>query len=81
MSDKQETTQQDRKSASAGGSCMEMMQKMMEGQKGKSPCIDMMSQFFDPEEIDGEAFLKMMPQMMSSCCASATETETDAKTE
>jgi hypothetical protein len=79
MTGKQKTAQQDPKNTSAGGSCMEMMQKMMGGQKGKSPCIDMMSQFFNPEEIDGEAIVKMIPQMMSSCCASATDSDTDTK--
>ncbi len=81
MTDKQKTTQQNPQNASAGSSCMEMMQKMKGQQEGASSCVDMMSQFFDPEEIDAEAFIKMMPQMMGSCCGSATETEAASETD
>lgn len=80
MTNKQETTQKNPEGASAGSSCMEMMQTMMGAQKGASPCIDMMSQFFDPKEIDSEAFVKMMPQMIRSCCGSSPAAETDTKT-
>jgi len=79
MSDKQKKTQENPQNTSAGSSCMEMMQKMMGQQEGASPCVDMMSQFFDPEEIDSDAFVKMMPQMMGSCCGSTAETETDTQ--